>query len=116
MMASAQRDAWPMLFGAFVTALIASLAVLFVGEVMGQVPCDLCWFQHAFMFPLAVLLGLAALRSDASIAPYGITLAAIGAVTAGFHSLLYVGVIPEAKRAKAECSTAVRSIRTRRPC
>lgn len=85
-----------MLFAAFATALFASLAVLFVGEVMGQVPCNLCWFQRAFMFPLAVLLGIAALRSDFSIAPYGIALAAVGMVIAGFHSLLYAGVIPEA--------------------
>ena len=24
---------------------------------MGQAPCDLCWFQRAFMFPLAIILG-----------------------------------------------------------
>jgi disulfide bond formation protein DsbB len=96
MIATAKRDAWPMLFAAFATALFASLAVLFVGEVMGQLPCNLCWFQRAFMFPLAVLLGVAALRSDVSIAPYGITLAAIGMAIAAFHSLLYAGIIPKA--------------------
>ena len=43
---------------AWVTALTASLAVLFIGEVLGQTPCLLCWFQRAFMFPLAIILGL----------------------------------------------------------
>lgn len=86
---------WPPLFAAFAVALAASLAVLFVGEVMGQAPCNLCWFQRAFMFPLAVVLGVAALRSDAQVAVYGIALAACGWLIAGFHTLLYAGIIPE---------------------
>lgn len=113
MIATAKRDAWSMLFAAFAIALFASLAVLFVGEVMGQLPCNLCWFQRAFMFPLAVLLGLAALRSDVSIAPYGIALAAIGMAIAGFHSLLYAGIIPEAIKpcsAGPSCSGAYMTV------
>ena len=35
---------------AWIIALISSLAVLFIGEVLGQTPCILCWFQRAFMF------------------------------------------------------------------
>ncbi len=86
---------WPPLFGAFAIAMLSSLAVLFVGEVMGQAPCNLCWFQRAFMFPLAVLLGIAALRSDPGAWIYGTTLAVCGWLIAGFHTLVYVGFIPE---------------------
>ena len=46
------------LAAAWIMALAASLAVLFIGEVLGQMPCLLCWYQRAFMFPLAVVLGL----------------------------------------------------------
>lgn len=95
-MTSITRDPWPWLFVAFLLALGASLAVLFVGEVMGQRPCNLCWFQRSFMFPLAIVLGLAALRGDLGIAPYGIMLATAGWLVAGFHTLVYAGVIPEA--------------------
>ena len=42
---------------AWTVATSASLAVLFIGEVLGQTPCLLCWFQRAFMFPLAIILG-----------------------------------------------------------
>lgn len=86
---------WPMLFAAFVVALISSLAVLFVGEVMGQVPCNLCWFQRAFMLPLAIVLAVAAFRSDAAVWIYAVPLAAGGWLIAGFHTLLYAGIIPE---------------------
>ncbi|MGN6550650.1 MAG: disulfide bond formation protein B [Pararhizobium sp.] len=91
-----QDGSWPMLFSAFAIALLASLSVLFIGEVMGQAPCNLCWFQRAFMFPLAVILGLAALRSDVQVAVYGIVLAACGWLIAAFHTLVYAGIIPEA--------------------
>ena len=30
---------------AWIVALVASLAVLFIGEVMGQTPCVLCWLS-----------------------------------------------------------------------
>ena len=85
---------WRPLGAAWAIALLSSLAVLFVGEVMGQAPCDLCWFQRAFMFPLAIILGIAAFKSDRAVVPYGLALAAGGGLIALYHSLLYVGVIP----------------------
>ncbi|SMH26131.1 disulfide bond formation protein DsbB [Mesorhizobium australicum] len=90
------QSSWTLLFLAFAVALASSLAVLFVGEVMGQVPCNLCWFQRAFMFPLAIVLAVAAFRSDASAWIYGVPLAAAGWLIASFHTLLYLGIIPEA--------------------
>jgi len=84
------------LFAAWLIALISTLAVLFIGEVLGQLPCVLCWFQRAFMFPLAVILGIAAWHADLGIRIYAIPLAAIGAGIALWHLGLYVGIIPEA--------------------
>ncbi|EYC50055.1 disulfide bond formation protein [Hylemonella gracilis str. Niagara R] len=89
------RATWTLLFAAWLIALLASLVVLFVGEVMGQAPCNLCWFQRAFMFPLAIVLGVASLRADAGGWRYALPLAGAGLLVAGFHSLLYLGLIPE---------------------
>lgn len=86
----------PALFAAWAVALGASLSVLFIGEVLGQTPCVLCWYQRAFMFPLAIILGIAAWRADFGIRVYAIPLAAIGAGIALWHLGLYVGLIPEA--------------------
>ena len=83
-----------LLFSAWIIALSTSLAVLFIGEVLGQAPCNLCWFQRAFMFPLAVILGLAAWRLDFSIWRYAAPLALFGAAIALYHSLLYAGIVP----------------------
>ena len=86
------------LFAAWLVALVSTGGALFIGEVLGQAPCDLCWFQRAFMFPLAVVLGLAALRGDRSVRPYALALAAIGFAVAAFHTLRYFEIVPEAIR------------------
>lgn len=85
----------PALGLAWAIALFASLAVLFIGEVLGQTPCVLCWFQRAFMFPLAIILGLGFWWQDRRVGRYGIALSVGGAAVALWHMGLYVGLIPE---------------------
>lgn len=91
-----EGKAWIFLFAAWTVALVSTLGALFIGEVLGQVPCTLCWHQRIFMFPLAVLLAIACYRSDAAVWPYVSALAAIGWFLAAWHSLLYFGVVSEA--------------------
>jgi disulfide bond formation protein DsbB len=79
----------------WVLALAASLAVLFIGEVLGQTPCVLCWFQRAFMFPLAVVLGLGLWWQDRRVGRYGVALSIGGGAVALWHLGLYTGLIPE---------------------
>lgn len=81
---------------AWLIALAATVGALFIGEIMGQTPCNLCWFQRIFMFPLAVILGIAAFRLDPSIRIYALPLAGLGSAVAAFHTLLYFGLVEEA--------------------
>ena len=83
------------LFCAWLIALGATAGALFIGEVLGQAPCDLCWFQRAFMFPLAVVLAIAVLFGDRNAWRHALVLATIGGAIAAYHALLYAGVIPE---------------------
>jgi len=87
---------WGLLFAAWVIALASALGALFIGEVMGQTPCVLCWYQRAFSFPLAIVLAVACLRPDTDGWVYALPLAIIGWLLAGYHLLLFVGVIPKA--------------------
>jgi disulfide bond formation protein DsbB len=86
---------WRLLLLAWLLALVSTLSALFIGEVMGQAPCVLCWFQRAFMFPLAVILAIACYRSDFAVWRYALPLAGMGALLAFAHLLLYVGLIPQ---------------------
>lgn len=83
------------LTAAWIVALAASLGVLFIGEVLGQEPCVLCWYQRAFMFPLAIVLGLGLWWRDRRAGRYGLMLSLGGAAVALWHLGLYMGVIPE---------------------
>ena len=83
------------LAGAWIVSLVSSLAVLYIGEVLDQARCNLCWFQRAFMFPLAFVLGLGIWWQDARVGRYGIALALCGAAIALWHLGLYTGILPE---------------------
>jgi disulfide bond formation protein DsbB len=104
------NNLWLLLFAAWLIALASTLGALFIGEVMGKTPCLLCWFQRAFMFPLAVVLGVACYTSDTVVWRYGLPLSGIGLLIAGYHNLLFWGVIPEeiqpCTRTGPSCSSA----------
>jgi len=80
---------------AFLIALTATLGALFIGEALGQMPCTLCWYQRIAMFPLVPILGLSLWRGDGISRRYALPLVLAGLALAGWHSGLYLGLIPE---------------------
>ena len=86
---------WGLTFAAFLVAAAATLGSLFFSEVMKLPPCSLCWYQRIFMFPLPVVLLAGLLPYDARAARYALPLALAGIGFALWHTLLYVGVLPE---------------------
>lgn len=86
---------WNFLFAAWAISLIATLGALFIGEIMGKIPCNLCWYQRIFMFPLPIILGIALYRADFSVWRYGLPLSVGGAGIAAFHSLVFFKILPE---------------------
>ena len=85
-----------LLFAAWLVALASTLGALFIGEIMGKMPCILCWYQRIGMFPLAVLLGMGLFRADANVKYYALPFSIGGLLIAAFHSLLYFGILPDA--------------------
>ena len=81
---------------AFVTALAATLGALFIGEVLGQMPCTLCWYQRIAMFPLVPVLAIGLWRADAGVTFYALPLVATGLAIPLWHSGLSAGLSPEA--------------------
>lgn len=72
-------------------ALVMSL---WYSEVVGLPVCPLCWFARTMMYPLAVILLIAAVRRDTGVVPYALSLAAIGAAITGYHHLYQMGIAP----------------------
>lgn len=67
------------------TAMIGSL---FFSEVLGYPPCTLCWYQRIAMYPLAPLLGIAAVRRDLSVRLYAWVLAGSGLLISVYHYII----------------------------
>jgi len=74
---------------AFITALAATVSSLFYSEVVGFEPCNLCWFQRIFMYPLVIILGLALFRKDLRAVTYGLVLSGIGFLITLYHNYIY---------------------------
>jgi disulfide bond formation protein DsbB len=93
---------------AWAQALVATTGSLFFSEVMGFVPCVLCWYQRIAMYPLVAILAVGIVRRDRGIHAYVLPSSVIGLVVAAYHNLLSMGVIPEAAsvcRAGVSCTT-----------
>ena len=76
-----------LLFGAIVSAAAAA-GSLYLSEAAHLIPCTLCWYQRIAMYPLAVVLAIAAVRRDRSVHLYAVVLASIGAVIAVYHYVI----------------------------
>ena len=92
---SAHDRHWLWVFLAWLIALVSMLGALFLGEVMGVLPCVLCWYQRIAMFPLVVILALGLMPFDSRSVRYALPLAVAGWVIALYHCLLYWGVVPK---------------------
>jgi disulfide bond formation protein DsbB len=92
------EQAWTPAFLAWLIAAASVLGALFFSEVMKLPPCELCWWQRIFMFPLALILPLGLFPFDPRVVRYALPLALVGWAFALFHWLLVLGVIPESIR------------------
>jgi disulfide bond formation protein DsbB len=73
---------------AFLVATLATLGSLYFSEVAHFEPCRLCWYQRIAMYPLVVILGIAAVRRDPAVRQYAVPIAVIGALIATYHYAL----------------------------
>lgn len=73
---------------AWVIAAVTTFGSLYYSKVQGYVPCELCWYQRICIYPMAVILGIAAWRRDSSIRIYAIPVLAIGVVISTYHSYI----------------------------
>lgn len=88
---------------AWLVAVAATLGSLYYSEVAHFEPCRFCWYQRIFMYPMAVILVLAAVRRDREIWRYAMPLALIGLSVSLYHYQLQR--FPE--QGHGACSTGV---------
>ena len=89
----------------WVQALLATTGSLFYSEIMGYIPCELCWYQRILMYPLVIIYGLAMFKRDLKIAYSGLFLSGIGFLVSTYHYL--VQKVPAFQEMGGSCSGPV---------
>jgi disulfide bond formation protein DsbB len=97
---------------AWIVATLATLGSLYLSEIAKLTPCDFCWFQRICMYPLSLLLGIAAFRGDLRIAKrYFLPMSIVGALLATYHyQLEHIVGEPTVCNAAVPCNQAVFNI------
>lgn len=77
----------PLLYPAWIIAIVATVGSLYFSEVRQFVPCVLCWYQRILMYPLTLILGVATYRQDGRAFAYSLPLSLLGMLVALYHVL-----------------------------
>ncbi|QHT61610.1 disulfide bond formation protein B [Paenibacillus lycopersici] len=75
------------LYLAWVVAIVATGSSLYLSEIMKFIPCNLCWYQRIFMYPIVILLGIACYCQDRKIIRYVLPLSILGGCVSLYHYL-----------------------------
>ena len=77
----------------FIVSLGAMIGSLSYSEIVGFIPCDLCWIQRIFMYPQALLAYIGLVKKEKNIVDYILPLSILGAIVSLYHSLIHWRVI-----------------------
>ncbi|NBC68158.1 disulfide bond formation protein B [Paenibacillus sacheonensis] len=75
------------LYLAWVVSIVAVASSLYLSEIMKFIPCNLCWYQRIFMYPIVILLGIACYAQDRGIIRYVLPLSVLGGCISLYHYL-----------------------------
>ena len=74
---------------AFAISFFSSLFPLVYSEIIGFVPCVLCWWQRVFMFPTMFLFGVALWCKDRYVNRYALPLLVAGILISAYQNFFY---------------------------
>jgi disulfide bond formation protein DsbB len=80
------------LAGGTLVAVVATAGSLYFSEVLGLIPCELCWYQRILMYPLVLVVGVAALEDRPDVYRSALPLSVAGTGVAAYHSYVQVAV------------------------
>lgn len=72
----------------WIQTLLALFGSLYFSEIKGFTPCELCWVQRIFMYPLVIIYGAALLKRNLTMAVSGFILSGIGMLVSIYHYLI----------------------------
>lgn len=83
-------------FAIFALSFFATVGSLTASEILLLPPCDLCWWQRIFMYPIAIITTIAIVRKEVKhFVYYVLPFSIIGWLISIYHNLLYYHILPE---------------------
>ncbi|MFW2110403.1 disulfide oxidoreductase [Bacillus spizizenii] len=89
---------------AWTIALISVIGSLYFSEIKQFEPCNLCWYQRIFMYPIVILLGLSIIKKEPNIDKYVLSLSIPGFFLALYQVILQNTSILEPCKIGKSCS------------
>lgn len=78
------------IFSFLVTVSGMALSLVY-SDIIGYIPCTLCWYQRILLYPEVLLLGLALWKGDRLITDYIIAFSGIGIILAIYQRYIELG-------------------------
>lgn len=73
---------------AFLISLMAAVGSFVLSNILNFLPCELCWWQRAFMYPLPFVLGAALVQKKLDVFWYAFPMTVVGGAIALYHYIL----------------------------
>jgi len=89
---------------AFLVAAAAMLGSLFYQFGDSLVPCELCWFQRIFMYPLAFVIGVSLWKKQEDVFDYALPLCVVGGAISLYHYYIQLFSVAVSCSGGSDCS------------
>lgn len=73
----------------FILSIVPALFSLVYSEIIGFLPCYLCWYQRVFLFPVVFIFAVAVWTKDRKIVKYVLPLLSVGFIFAVYQNFGY---------------------------
>lgn len=70
------------------TSLIATVGSLYFSEIRNYIPCEYCWFQRIFMYPILVIYTVYLLKKQIAVLYPAMILSGFGLILSSYHYLI----------------------------
>lgn len=91
----------------FIISFVGVLMSVYFSDILGWVPCNLCWYQRILLYPLVFIIPVAIIFKDTKVHRYILPLSIVGSLVALYHNLLFWKILPESQ---AVCQNGISCI------
>ncbi len=77
----------------FFVSLFATTGSMLLSIYFQLAPCELCWYQRMFLFPIPIIAFIATLKKDLNARVYMFALSVVGILFATYHSFLQLNIL-----------------------